>query len=366
MADADADMRMGGFWRDVARWAVRDWRWKAVALVLAATLYFVIRERIRYTETLIIPLDIDPQAQLAAATIEPLSVAVTVQGTQSEVQRFNNRELRMIVRPSFSEGRAGKQTWLRRWVRSLAGHRSKVGGNTEDFRLSARNLQGTKERIRVIKIEPKTAKVTYDVRGDVELPVAEPVVIGKPHRGRVVVEYAPKTIRVSGSRDQLDEMVANGLQLQTETVDVDGRVQGFKRTLSILQPSVTRLVKFEPAEISAEIKIITDRFTSEFQNVAVLVAGMPGSGSDWSCEPAAVTVRVTGRAEVVNAIQTNQVSALVVIRGSDLLSSNALPVQVVLPFDLAVEAVETDPATVSVAPVALTAASQPGASDATP
>jgi len=348
MTDPAARARASGFWRDTGRWIARDWSWKLVALALATALYLFIRERIRHTETLVVPLDIAPQAQVAAATIEPLAVAVTVQGSLGELQRLHGRTLRMIVRPGFVEGRAGGGWQIRRWLRSVMGDRSHVTGNAEEFRLSARNLQGADQPIRVVKIEPKTAKVTYDVRGEVELPVADPVVVGKPYRGRVLVDYTPRMVRVSGSRDQLDAMVASGVQLQTGTLDVDGRVQGFKKTVPILQPSVSRLVKIEPAEITAEVTIVTDRFTSEFTNVRVLVAGLPESGSGWACDPPAVTVRLTGRAEVVNAIQTNQVAAVVDWRDADRLATNALSVKIFLPFDLAVEAVETEPLTVTV------------------
>jgi hypothetical protein len=351
MTDRPTGWRSNEFLGDVFFWVLRDWPWKTVALVLATILYLFIRARIRHVETVVVPLDIDPQAQVAAATIEPLTVSVTIQGSLSELQRLDSRNLLMLVRPSVSEGRAVKPSWFGRLLRSAVGNRSRIRGNTEEFRLSARNLQGINRQMRVIKIDPRTAKVTYDVRGEVELPVAEPVVTGKPYRGRVVIDYTPRTVRVTGSRDQLEEMAASGVQLQTGPVDVDGRVQGFRKTVPILQPSVSRLVKLEPAEVTAEVKIITDRFTSVFSNVTVLVKGLPGEGRGWTCAPPEVVVKLTGRAEVVNALQSDQVSACVDRRDAQRLGTNVLPVKVFLPYDLSVETAETEPTMVTVAAV---------------
>lgn len=351
MTDRSTRGRRNEFLADLVFWVVRDWPWKTVALVLATVLYLFIRTRIRHVETVVVPMDIDPQAQVTAATIEPLAVSVTIQGSLTELQRLDSRNLRMLVHPDFSEGPAGTPSWFRRLLRSAVGNRSRVRGNTEEFRLSARNLQGVNRQMRVIKIDPRTAKVTYDVRGEVELPVAEPIVVGKPYRGRVVIDYTPKTVRVTGSRDQLEEMVASGVQLQTGPMDVDGRVQGYKKTVPILQPSVSRLVKLEPAEVTAEVKIITDRFTSVFSNVTVLVRGLPGNGRGWTCAPSEVVVKLTGRAEVVNALQPDQVSVFVDRRDAQRLGTNVLPVKVFLPYDLSVETVETEPPMVTVSRV---------------
>ncbi len=350
MAETATGLDFARLGRNALRWLVFDWRWKGLALLLATLLYFVIRGSIRHTQTLVVPIDIDPQAQVAAATIEPLSAEVTIQGTLNELQRFSGRDLRLVLRPGFSNDPAVNASWIRRWLRSLFGSRSMVRSHTEEFRLSARRLRGARENIRVVKIEPKMAKVTYDVRGEVDLPVAEPVVVGKPYRGRVVIDYSPRTVRVTGSRDQLDAMVANGVQLQTEPVDVEGRVQGYKKTLPILQPSMTRLVKFEPAEVSAEVKIIADRFTREFQDVPVLLAAAPGGGGAWRASPEAVGVRLSGRAEMIAALQTNQVAVMVDLRTISGSASNTLPVQVVLPYDSAVETVEISPPEVTVVP----------------
>lgn len=354
MTDVAAERGVEKLLRKVARRAVVDWQWKLLALLLTTFLYFFVRTTIRHTEDFIVPLDIDSQAQVAAVTIEPLSVVVTFQGTLREIQRLTTLKdkLRMVVRPSGSGKSAGQATWLRRRWRLITGNRFDIGdGNTEEFHLSSRNLQGTSDKIRIIKIDPKAAKVTYDARGEVNLTVAEPMIIGKPYRGRAIIDFSPKTVKVTGSRKQLDSMVANGVQLQVEPVDVDGRVQGFKKTLPILQLSMTRLVKFEPSEISAEIKIITDRFTREFRDIELMVAVPSASEGEWTAQPSVVTVRLTGRAEVVSAIQTNQITALVNVHHVNGAVAHTAPVQAFLPFDVTVEAVEIDPAAVTVTAV---------------
>lgn len=351
MADPVTAQEFSRLGRNVLRWLAHDWQWKALALLLAIVIYFFVRTSIRHTQVLVVPITIDPQAQVAAATIEPFSAEVTIQGTLNELQRFSDRDLRLVLRPSFSSDPAANASWTRRWLLSLFGSHSVVRQNTEEFRLSARRLRGAKEKIRVVKIEPKTAQVTYDVREEVSLPVAEPVVIGKPYRGRVVIDYTPKSVRVIGSRDQLDAMVADGIQLQTEPVDVEGRVQGYKKTLPILQPRMSRLVQFEPTEITAEIRIIADRFARKFEDVAVLLATAPDGDEAWRVDPLAVSVRLSGRAEIVSSLQTNQVLAMVDLRQHSGTGSNTLPVRVVLPYDSAVEIVEIDPPEVTVFPI---------------
>ena len=113
MTDRSTKGRSNAFLGDVFFWVLRDWPWKTVALVLATVLYLFIRARIRNVETVVVPLDIDPQAQVTAATIEPLAVSVTLQGPLTELQRLDSRNLRMLVHPNFSEGPTGTPSWFR-------------------------------------------------------------------------------------------------------------------------------------------------------------------------------------------------------------------------------------------------------------
>jgi ribosomal protein L11 methylase PrmA len=65
MTDRSTSGRRDEFLGDVVFWVLRDWPWKTVALVLATILYLFIRARIRNVETVVVPLDIDPQALIA-------------------------------------------------------------------------------------------------------------------------------------------------------------------------------------------------------------------------------------------------------------------------------------------------------------
>lgn len=356
------DLTLRELWRRMWRGLLNDWRWKLASLLLGCMLFFLIRGSIRHTKVIRVPIAIDPHAAIAATTIDPLSVELTVQGTVGELQQFDGKGLHFVVRPTYKPNGARSDFGVRWWLRSILGRDSEVSGNEEVFRLSMRQLQGSRGKLKVIKIEPKQAKAIYDVRSEAEVPVAEPVVTGRPYRGRVEVVYKPKKVKVIGSQDQIRAMVESGLQLQTESVDVDGRVQSFTKILPVLQPSMSRLLKFDPPEIEAEVRIITDRFTREFMAVPVLLAGETVSCPPMVATPPTVDIRLSGRVEAVNALATNQVSALVDLRDCKAgVASNALPVKLVLPFDLTVELVEIVPAEVFVAPVSTT--NRAGATD---
>jgi YbbR domain-containing protein len=296
-----------------------DWPWKALALFVATAVYLMVRSRISYVQTVAVPVEVEREPGIAVLTVEPLSVRVTLRGTAADIQRLATLDLKAVVRP-----------------------RATARGGAERVPVSARDIRG-RGALRIVELDPKAVRVTYDRQGQVAFPVAEPVIEGKPLRGRVQIEYNPRMAVVTGARLHLDQSLTNGVQLQTEPVDVEGRVQGFTRRLRILPPDGVWMTEIQPPEVTARINIVADRSTSELRDVPVLIAQTPGDPTRWQAEPPVVSIRLSARAEIIQGIRPELVRAFVDARATATASTNGLPVFVYIPPEVAVDTAETVP-----------------------
>jgi diadenylate cyclase len=305
--------------RAPAKGMVSDWPWKVLALFVATVIYLMVRSRISHVQTVAVPVEIEREPGIAVLTVEPLSVRVTFRGAAADIQRLPALELKAVLRPHVT-----------------------ARGGRERVQVSGRDIRG-RGALRIVELDPKVVLVTYDRQGQVAFPVAEPVVEGKPLRGRVQIDYSPRTAVVTGARLHLDQSLTNGVQLQTEPVDVEGRLQGFTRRLRILPPDGVWMTEVQPPEVTARISIVADRSTSELRDVPVLVAQSPGDTTHWQPDPPVVSIRLSARAEIIQSIRMDVVRAFVDARLVAAAPTNGLPVFVYLPPEVAVETAETEP-----------------------
>lgn len=303
----------------LTRRMLSDWPWKILALFLSAVIYLMVRSRISHVQTVSVPVSVECEPGIAVLTVEPLSIQVTFRGDAAAIQQLSARDLKAVVRPH-----------------DLA------RGGMERVSVSARDIRG-RGALRVVDLDPQVVLVTYDRQGQVLFPVAEPVVEGKPLRGRVQIEYSPRAAMVTGARRHLDLSFTNGVQLQTEPVDVEGRVQGFTRRLRILPPDGVWMTAIQPPEVTARINIVADRSTSELRDVPVLVAQPPGDLTLWQADPPLVNIRLSARAEIIQGLRPELVRAFVDARAAVSVSSNGLPVFVYIPPEVAVDAADAEP-----------------------
>ena len=297
-----------------------DWRWKLMALVLAVAVFYTVRSKISHVTTIAVPVEMEKVPGLAVLKAEPFSVRVTFRGTYMDLQALSGHELRVVLRP-----------------------RSADSGESEMVPVRGRDIIGRPDGVRVVGVEPDRVRLTFDRQISLSLPVAPPLVEGRPLRGRVEMKYDPHAVTVKGARRQLEALKAADYHLLTEPINVEGCVQSFTKTVRIATPSGGAMqADISPAEVAVTVNINTEQSTREIRNVPVLVVAATGRKNDWWVEPPVVQVRLTGRAEVVQAVDPDSLLVLVDARKT-VLDSEMLPVLIYLPTGVTVDAMESDP-----------------------
>jgi YbbR domain-containing protein len=302
-----------------------DIRWGLAALFVAVVVFYTVRSKISHTTTLAVPVESGKEPGLAVLSADPFTVRVTFRGAFADLQQLSSRDLRVLLRP-----------------------RATASGGSERVRVRPGDIHGRPAGVRVIGIEPESVLLTFDRQDEMALPLAEPPIEGRPLRGRVELDYAPREVTVKGARRQLQELKAADYHMQTEPISVVGCLQSFTRTVRIVPPGAAWQSEVSPAEVTVKVNIITEQSTRELRDLPVLVTAPAGRKGVWQVEPPTVQVRLSGRAEVVQAVLPDSLLLTVDGRRAVADEPSVLPVLVHLPPDLKVDAVECDPATVLV------------------
>lgn len=295
-----------------------------IALILAVLVYLTILELVSNTTTRTLPVEIEREPGLALMAVRPARVEVTFRGALAEFQRLDRAGLRVVVRHPRS-GEAG--------VARLA--------------IGSRNVRGA-AGLRIVSIDPAMVEITFDRQGQREFAIEVPHLEGKPFRGRAEAEYTPRTAVVRGARLQLDRLHDSGVTLKLEPINIDGRVQGFSRRVAILPPAEAWMPEIEPESVLVRINITPDNIQREFARIPVRLARLPHQTNNTAArvEPDEVTVRLTGWTEALQTLSSQVIRVYADLPEADRPPTNALPLQVLLPAGLAIDAVATLPETV--------------------
>jgi len=310
----------GAFLRGLAS----DLPWKLAALVVAIIVFYTVRSRISATGTFSVHVEAEQVPGLAVLKAEPFEVRVTFRGAYAELQQLNTRDLCVLLRP-----------------------KAIGSGGSEQVRVHAGDVRGQSGNLRVVGIDPKSVLLTFDRQAQMMFPVAPPPVEGKPLRGRVELDYAPHMVQVTGARRQLQEWKAADFHLQTQPVDVDGCVQSFTKNVDIATPGAAWQMDVTPREVSVKVNISTEQSTREMREFPVLIAAAPGRKGAWQVLPPTVQLRLTGRAEMVDAITPDSLVVMVDARRASADQPTVLPVLVHLPPGVTLDDVQCVPDSVA-------------------
>lgn len=311
-------------WKERGKeWVTANLGLKLLSVVLALVFFYTVRNTIGNVQTLSVPVELDlANKNLAVLRVDPLTVRVTFRGALSELRLLQESDLAVTVRPE-----------------------SKSAAGWETIPIKPRDIRG--RRGRVISIEPSSVTVTYDQQVERELPVAEPTISGKPLRGRIEVEYTPKTVRVRGAELQLDQLIKDHVFLQTEPVDVEGRVQSFTRQVRVLPPGDIWLSGITPPEITVKVNIVTETKAREVENVPILFRPPPTASPAWRLEPSNAVVRVIGRPDAVQRLSKTDVKLFAEVSDLPPGGKAEAPLRVYLPPGMAFESVTVEPRSVT-------------------
>ncbi|MFH1968816.1 MAG: CdaR family protein [Verrucomicrobiota bacterium] len=293
---------------------------KILALLAAVVSWLAIQETISFEVVLPdIPLEIRVEQGWAVLHQSEHTVRVTFKGSQDDIRQMDPKQIKAIVDLRTN---------------------SIVGSGEIVVTLSAIKAP---RNVRPISVEPSRVQVSLDREQEKKVPVQSRAV-GKPFSGEVealICEPAIVTLRGPAQQLQQTEWV------YTESVDVEGRVEGFTKRCRVLMPSDTWTPVIEPSEVQVNVIISERTETVEWDNVPVSVIVKPQAL--WRVEvlPPRVRVVLTGSPETLADLQALMPKAFVECLELDPSLTYDLPVQVFLPLGKAVSAA-VEPHTVRV------------------
>ncbi|MDP2989961.1 MAG: CdaR family protein [Kiritimatiellota bacterium] len=293
---------------------------KILALLAAVVSWLAIQETISFEVVLPdIPLEIRVAEGWAVLHQSEHTVRATFKGSQDDIGQMDPKQIKAIVD-------------LR--TNAIAG--------SDEIVVPLSAIKAPRN-VRAIRVEPSRVQVSLDREQEKKVPVQSRAV-GKPFSGEVealICEPAVVTLRGPAQQLQQTEWV------YTESVDVEGRVEGFTKRCRVLMPSDTWTPVIKPPEVQVNV-IISERMeTVEWDNVPVSVIVKPQVLLAVEVLPPRVRVVLTGSPETLEELQAIAPKAFVECLELDPSLTYDLPVQVFLPLGKAVSAV-VEPHTVRV------------------
>ena len=286
---------------------VNNWALKLLSIVLAALSLHAISGVTGFEVTYEVPVRVEVEEGIAILDQYPGSVLVTFRGSQDDILALGlvQNQIRAVARPDEAD----------------------LGESVKVDVVSAR-IEGA-SGVKVVKVMPESVAVTFDREVEKTFPVARPQTIGSPLIGKVELDYEPRFVKIRGPKLRLEEQEKK--VVQTEPVDVDGRVKSFSKRVRVLPPIDTGVSRIEPSEVTVKVNIVTETVQLEWTNITVLAIMEHTAGMGVSCEPSTVNVTLSGRAEMINSVTEKQIKAFVDCVGLQPGTAHRLRVDVHLP-----------------------------------
>ena len=280
-----------------------NWSLKLMAILLVVVCFYAIRGATSFEVPYDIPIEVEVE-QGVAILDQTRTTKVTFRGSQEDLGRLEQQNIKVMLRCEVDNTTGSK-----------------------NIAISPKNVVGA-SGVTVVKIKPDNITLTFDREVAKKFSVAKPEVIGEPLIGKVEIDYEPREVIIRGPRRRLvDKDVVD-----TEPVDVDGRVESFTKQVRILAPGGdTGISVIEPPEVSVTVSIVTETTSMQLTNVTVAVLASGGDAAGIIVRPATVDVSVQGRADVVESISADSIKVFVDCTEHDGSSTGMVPVLVHLP-----------------------------------
>lgn len=283
---------------------LNNWALKVLALILALITYQSIKDAISFEVPFEVPVEVRVEEGIAILDQNPRSVEVTLQGSREDLRQLSQGQMKVILKPKATNP-----------------------SGSEVIIIRPGDIDGA-SGARVVNIRPKDVTLTFDRESEKKVSITKPKVRGAPLIGKVELDYEPKTATIKGPRRRIDE---NSF-LETEPVDVDGRVQSFTKRVKILAPADAMVTKIVPNEVEVKVSIVTDTVSKEWTNVQVTAMTPPAMGCGITIEPATVNIQLHGRKDLIEKVEGQALTAFVDCMTLTPGSSKERPVHVYMPF----------------------------------
>ncbi|MDA0577863.1 MAG: CdaR family protein [Verrucomicrobia bacterium] len=316
--------------RDAARqWIANlfqnQWKFKLLALAMAALTYYAIRSATDEEKDFVVPVEVELNPGIAVLAKNPDQVEVRFRGALDDILKIDQTRLKAQVRVPDAT----------------------LGGRPQPVIITGRDILGARG-VAVTMIDPPRVMITFDHEVEATFSVAKLQTIGEPLLGKVELQYSPQSVTIRGPKTRIEELKREGHdQVIADPVDVDGRVESFSKRMVVRSPGGSWASKIEPSEITVEVTIIKKSVTRAWSSLPVLAIRGTDAAGRVAVEPSTVDIMLEGRSELLESISERDIRIFVDCEGLSHDATNSVPVQVHLPvfMDVTVSAV---PKTVSV------------------
>lgn len=294
------------WWTAILRVVTASWGLKALAVVAAVLTYYAIRTETGYEVEYEVPVIVRMEPGIAIREQNPMAVRVRFRGSQEDLLRLDHRKLQVVINPT-GEDRKNLEA---------------------SVPVKPGDVRGA-EHVRTLGVDPSSVSLSFDREIGTTAVVAKPKTVGTPLVGKAEVEFEPQVVHLRGPKRRLDELKKDGqIVVQTEPVDVDGRVKSFTRQVRVVPPGDTWVSQIEPSTVTAKVSIVTKSATRDWNDVPVMALVGRGAQNAIAFDPPAVRVIVEGGSEDLDRLPQNAVTAFVDCTALDPSGSYQLPVQV--------------------------------------
>ena len=201
------------------------------------------------------------------------------------------------------------------------------------FTVSPDDILLSYPQVRIVKFFPSVVTATLDEIIVKKLAI-EVDLVGEPAYGyrvdRETIELDPNAVLVEGPRAILEKMN----KIETEPLQLVGRVRSFRRTVRIHQASDTSIIGDAVTDVQIPIK--AEFAKKEFRDVVVKPLGSAGSDYYVFLEKKSVSLVFKGPQALLEQFSEDAILAYVDVE-SLKEGSHELPVKLILPPDLVLE-----------------------------
>lgn len=274
---------------------------KIMAVALALVTWYAVRDATSF-ETVVRDVKIEVQLRdgMAIQHQSAATVEVTLRGALEDVRKIDNRRIRILVD-----------------LRDLG------VAERRQVLLTDAHVEGIRG-LTVVELSPSRLLLAVDREEEKRVPVRGRVV-GKPQAGEVRdVVCEPSIALVRGPAQKLKALAV----LDTQPVDVDGRISSFSKRVGILPPEDNWPARIEPAEVQVKVQISGQGQQRELRQLPVSVLLEPGSIRRTEIEPARVDLLVQGPAESLSGLISNPPRVYVDATGLTAGIAQELPVRI--------------------------------------
>lgn len=288
---------------------------KGIALLLAMITWWTINDLTSYEDVVKdVPLVIELDEGWAVQERSVSEVNVLVRGSQSDLRLLDREQMRVVLNL-----------------------RGRPAGDSLFEQLDPSMVQGPKS-VRPVLVDPGEVRLVLDRERAKSVPVVVDL-LGQPPEGFEVEQVVsiPDVLTLQGPERRIE----NVEMIRTAGIELDGRLRSFAVNRTLVPPSDAWSARLDPAQVRVEVTIVERSTRRNFNDVAVGALLPAGDAGGVRFFPAAVSVALKGRADVITNLTAREIKAFADC--SDLAPGERRDVPVRVPTPSGVDLIGVDP-----------------------